>query len=421
MRTSRSARRVLSAVAAVAAVVGLSSAWLLASDHADTAEIVNRIGADMTDVFIFPSPANPDNVVLVLDAHGLIPGGVSGVSFDPRVLYQFKIDNTGDNFEDLVIQVKFGNPGPQQPVYVAGPYKPFTTGTKALFARRHPVVGAINESFQPVAGMQVFAGLRADPFFFDVGQFNRIFPDRKTPLTGKQVDFASIKAADTPQQPGFLPAGQASDFLEGLNCLSIVVELPRASLAPPGKAAGVIRLWETTSVFSGAPDFVYNQLDRLARPAVNEVLATVTLRRHEHNDKDNPTDDSNPNAGLITDIDSFLKFPAGRSQAIRNVIESILVPDVMIADLSQADHASYLGYEVTQALSGGTKSSFGGRALTDDVVDVSLGIIFGNTVPALGLAPDDGAELPTFTTDNVGYDPAVKHTLGTFPYVGTPN
>jgi hypothetical protein len=93
----------------------------------------------------------------------------------------------------------------------------------------------------------------------------------------------------------------------------------------------------------------------------------------------------------------------------------------MIADLSQSDGASYLGTEVAQALSGGTKSSFGGRALTDDVVDISLGIIFGNTIPALGLAPDDGNELPSFTTDNVGYDQSVKHTLVAFPYVGTPN
>ncbi len=421
MGTSLFTRRLLFAAAVVATIVGPSAAWLLASDHADTAEIVNRIGADLTDVFIFPSSTNPDNVVLVLDAHGLIPGGVTDVYFDPMVLYQFKIDNTGDGVEDLVIQVKFGDPGPNQPVYVAGPYKPYTTGTKAIFTRRDRGAGTINQTFHPEVGMKVFAGLRADPFFFDVGQFYRIFPDRKTPLTGKQVDFPSIQAADTPQQPGFLPAGQAADFLEGLNCLSIVVELPRTKLARHGKPPGVIRLWETTNVFSGAPDFVYNQLDRLARPVVNEALATVTFRRHEHNDKDNPTDDADPNVGLITDIDSFLTFPAGRSQAIRAVIESVLVPDVMIADLSQFDQASYLGYEVTQALSGGTKSSFGGRALTDDVVDISLGIIFGNTIPALGLAPDDGAELPSFTTDNVGYDPATKKTLKSFPYVGTPH
>src|SRR5262249_9869116 len=201
----------------------------------------------------------------------------------------------------------------------------------------------------------------------------------------------------------------------------IVVELPRAALAPPGKLPGVIRLWETTSVFSGAPNFEYTQLDRLARPVTNEALATVTDRRHQHNDQDNPTDDANATTGLITDIDAFLQFPAGRSPQIRKVIESVLVPDVMVADLSQAGPASYLGYEVTKVTSGGMRSAFGGRALTDDVIDISLGIIFGNTVPALGLAPDDGAELPSFATDNVGYDPGTKKTLNSFPYVGTPN
>jgi hypothetical protein len=420
MSTWKTGRRLLLAVMLIAPMGGPFQARSLASDHADTAEIVNRIGGDMTDVYIFPSPTHPHHVVLVLDAHGLIPGGIA-TYFDPRVLYQFKIDNDGDLVEDLVIQVRFGNPGPNQAVYVAGPYKPFTTGTTAIFARRLPIVGMIDEPFMPAEGMRVFAGLRSDPFFFDVGRFNGIFPDRATPLTGKQVDFPSIPAANTPQLPGFLPPGQAADFLTGLNCLSIVVELPRASLAPHGKHPGVIRLWETTSVFSGAPDFDYRQLDRLARPVANEALATVTGRRHEHNDKDNPTDDADPVNGLVTDIDAYLRFPAGRSTAIRKVIESILVPDVMLADLSQHDGASYLGYEVTQALSGGKKSSFGGRALTDDVIDISLGIIFGDTVPRLGLAPDDGAELPSFATDNVGYDHNVKKTLGFFPYVGPPN
>ena len=394
---------------------------LLASDHADTAEIFKRIGADMTDVFIFPSPTDPHNVVLVLDCHGLIPGGMHETYFDPRVLYQFKIDNDGDFIEDLVIQVRFGSPGPYQSVYIAGPHKPLTKGTTAIFGRRLPHIGTINEVFSPKDGITAFAGLRADPFFFDVGQLFAIFPDRMTPLTGKQVDFASIRAANTPQQPGFLPPGQAQDFLAGLNCLSIVIELPRTSLAPRGSAPGVIRLWETTSVFTGGPHFEYQQLDRLARPVVNEVLATVTDRRHEHNDKDNPTDDPDPAHGLVTDIDGYLQFPAGRSQAIRDVIKAVLVPDVMAADLSQTDGASYLGFEVAQALSGGKKSSFGGRSLEDDVADISLGIIFGDTIPKLGLAKDDGAELPSFATDNVGYDPTVKHTLMVFPYVGDPN
>jgi len=387
-----------------------------ASDHADTAENFNRIGADLTDVFIFPSPEDDDNVVLVMDVHGLIPAG-QNVSFDPGVLYQFKIDKTGDNVEDLVIQAKFFGTGATQQVAIAGPMKPLTIGTMAIYGRRGPVLGTINESFQPDPvgnpGMKVFAGLRADPFFFDVEQFYTIFPDRMTPLTGKVENFPNPNA---PHAGGFRPAGQAQDFLADLNVLSVVVELPRAALGN-----GVIRLWETTSVISGA-DFRYHQQDRLARPAVNEALATVSNLRHHINNTDDPTDD---HGQLKNDIESFLTFPAGRSTAIKNAIEAVLIPDCMIADLSQRGvTAAYLGVE-TKGLAG---SKFGGRALTDDVIDIDLGAIFGDLIPVLsalnpalfgGVIEDDNNELPTFATDNVG--PGDKHFLGTFPYVGDPH
>jgi hypothetical protein len=395
----------------MAAAVGLA-AWAtpgaVASDHADTAENVNRIGADLTDVFVFPNPSNAANVVLVMDSHGLIPAGQGGnVSFDPQVLYQFKIDNTGDFVEDLVIQLRFVGVGPNQRVLVSGPTRPFLDGTMTVLTRPYPVVGTINTTFSPAAGIKVFAGVRSEPFFFDLNAFYAALPDRMTPLTGHQVDFPSINAANTPQTGGFRPAGQAMDYLSNLNVMSVVVELPKAMLGN-----GVIRVWETTSLPTGAPNFAYVQQDRLARPVVNEVLATVSFRRHEVNNKDNPTDDA---AQLKTDIESFLTVPAGRSAAIKNVIEAVLVPDVLVADLSQnATKAAYLGVET----GGATGSKFGGRALADDVVDISLGVVFGNTVPALGLAPDDGKEIPSFTTDNVG-----PHTdyLDTFPYLGNPH
>ena len=392
------------------------SVRIRASDHGDTAENFNRIGADMTDVFIFPSPENDNNVVLVMDVHGLIPAGQSA-SFDTGVLYQFKIDTTGDNVEDLVIQAKFFGTGANQQVAIAGPMKPLTTGTTAIYGRRDPVLGTINQAFQPDPNgqpdMTVFAGMRADPFFFDLEAFYTIFPDRMTPLTGK---VESIPNPNAPQAGGFRPPGQAQDFLADLNVLSVVVELPRASLG-----GGIIRLWETTSLLSPT-DFKYHQQDRLARPAVNEVLATVSNLRHHINNTDNPTDDSGQ---LKTDILSFMTFPAGRSTAIKNALAAVLVPDVMIADLSQMGvPAAYLGVE-TQGLSG---SKFGGRALTDDVVDIDLMAIFGPLIPKLsalnpnlfgGVIPDDGNELPTFETDNVG--PGDKVFLNTFPYLGVPH
>jgi Domain of unknown function (DUF4331) len=168
-----------------------------------------------------------------------------------------------------------------------------------------------------------------------------------------------------------------------------------------------ISLWATTSVQNGS---TYTQMDRLARPAVNEVFATVANNRHAINDTDNPTDDHNQ---LANDINTFMTGTAGRSAAITNVVQSVLVPDVMKADLSQST-AAYLGVET----GGATGGKFGGRALTDDVVDTSLGVIFGNTVPALGLAPDDNKEIAGLETDNV--DDSGKHFLSSFPYLGNP-
>jgi hypothetical protein len=122
----------------------------------------------------------------------------------------------------------------------------------------------------------------------------------------------------------------------------------------------------------------------------------------------------------------------------------VLTPDVQIADMTGKSDScigkdpgtcnNYLGIETGGAtqLPKGLKP-FGGRALTDDVIDISLGAIFGNTVPALGLAPDDNNESdgradnsfasghrPNLTSDNVSWQTAPKHFTTTFPYVGAP-
>jgi len=399
-----------------------------ASDHADTAENYNRIGADMTDVFIFPSPANDNNVVVVMDVHGLIPAGQTNLGFDPQVLYQMKFDVTGDYVEDLVIQARFVGVGRNQTVVVSGPHKPATTGTTAIFGRpsltgpTNAVIGTTpGLPIAPTAtvigttpNMKVFAGIRSEPFFFDLNRFFAILPDRGTPLTGAQVETPN---PDTPQVNGFrgFPAGSgfdsspAMDFFADLNVLSIIVELPRSMLG-----GGTVHLWETTSLPIGAPGFRYTQQDRLARPAINEVLATVTANRHEANNKDNPTDDRRV---LYNDIVTFMTNPNGanRKADVAAALATALTPDVMTADLSNmTDKASYLGVET----GGFTGGKFGGRDLKDDVVDIDLMAIFGPVVPALGLAPEDNRELPQFTTDHVGHH---NDFLTVFPYLGAPH
>ena len=179
------------------------------------------------------------------------------------------------------------------------------------------------------------------------------------------------------------------------------------STAPAGPK--VISLWTTTSTPDGSE---YKQVDRLARPAVNEVFATVAGNQHEINDLAIPTEDA---TNLGPEIVDFMTNTAGRSPAIANFVKSVLVPDVLKFDLNSNDAASYLGFET----GGATGGKFGGRKLDDDVIDISLGVIFGGTVPALGLAAEDGKEIPTLTSDHV--DASGKHFTSTFPYIGRPN
>lgn len=225
--------------AGLMAIPALMISRVRSSDHADTPQIAANPGTDLTDVFIFPSTTNAANVVLVMTVNPLVPTGQAGsVSFDPTVLYQFKIDNTGDAVEDLVIQASAGAKGPNQTISISGPARPERTGT-ASTRLATSATGTLNQAFSG-GGMQVFAGAREDPFFFDLEQFFTILPDRATPINGQPVS-----DPNTPKATSWRPAGQAKDFLAGFNLLAIVVEVPKSQLI--GSGNGTINLWCTTS------------------------------------------------------------------------------------------------------------------------------------------------------------------------------
>lgn len=205
-----------------------------ASDHADTPNIAANPGEDISDVYMFPSATNPNNIVLVMNVHPLIgPGMGTSTYFDPNVLYQMKIDNTGDGVEDLVIQARFGTPGPNQTVTIIGPKKPTTTGSINVVEKGSVKVGKYNTAFSPIPGMTAFCGPREDPFFFDLDQFFTILPDRATPING-----VAVSDPNTPQATSWRPApgpgvtNPAQDFLSvhQFNVLSIVIELPKTML-----------------------------------------------------------------------------------------------------------------------------------------------------------------------------------------------
>jgi hypothetical protein len=185
-----------------------------------------------------------------MNVHPLIASGVTNKVFDPTVLYQFKIANnlangkstTAQPVENLVIQAKFTGTGTNQTVQIVGPVAPTRTGAQSVFQTPDPTSGTINTVFTTSSGIKVFAGTREDPFFFDLEQFFKIFPDRAVPLGGPEP-----ANPDQPQVTTFNPPGVATDFLKGFNVLTVVLEMPRTMLTNGGDGTGKIRLWCTTS------------------------------------------------------------------------------------------------------------------------------------------------------------------------------
>ncbi len=243
------------ALAAIAAVSLGTAQYAVGSDHADTVESVQRPGIDLTDLHIFPGQDN-NNVVLALSVHPLIPRGQSEkFSFDPDVLYQFKIDTNSDAVEDLVIQARFEGTGLSQKVFISGPVKPSRRGLVTQFERPYATTGTINNPFSPTPGMKVFAGARADSFFLDLAQFGEILPDRLSaipagaiPGLGTGATKNTIREANTPKVASWRGPNEARDFFVDYNLLSIVVELPKSALADPNtKQVGKIGVWETAS------------------------------------------------------------------------------------------------------------------------------------------------------------------------------
>ena len=211
-----------------------------ASDHQDTPEVELSPRMDINDVYAFPG-ATPDRIALVLTTSSPItPAQSSGASFDPNLLYQLKIDNTGDGVEDKVIQVTFSGTGASQQMTIRGPVAPAQTGAMNTLVSGHATVtGAVNTTLGSVTGVQAFAGIRDDPFFLDLEQFFRIVPDRK-PVSGPLSLLPDQQSASA-----FRPAGQAVDYLRGINTLAIVLEMPATMLTDGGNKK--IGVWGTIS------------------------------------------------------------------------------------------------------------------------------------------------------------------------------
>ena len=145
---------------------------------------------------------------------------------------------------------------------------------------------------------------------------------------------------------------------------------------------------------------VYVQVERLGNPLVSEVF--LAKRNHGFHNAGVPSTDV---ANHATELRAFVTTVAGRQAAVANTLATVLLPDMLIV---QTDKATTTAGWLTWALANG----YGGRKLTDDVVDAGLSAIFGSL-----LSPDNVS--PGLTTDNVSQND--KPFLATFPYLAAAN
>ncbi len=148
---------------------------------------------------------------------------------------------------------------------------------------------------------------------------------------------------------------------------------------------------------------IYDQTDFLGNPLVSEV--TIAKANHGAYNHTQPYNTATFRPQTEAFITSF-----GRPAALASTLGSVLYPDMIVVDPSK--NPSTAGW-----LSWALANGWGGRKLTDDVVDLGLTAIFSSFLSPVG-ALCQPFQLP-LCTDNVSANDAAFSS--TFPYLAAPH
>ena len=148
---------------------------------------------------------------------------------------------------------------------------------------------------------------------------------------------------------------------------------------------------------------VYEQIEFLGNPLVSEV--TIMKANHDRYNRTQPYNSAEFGPQSLSFINAF----RGNQPQVANTLGAVLYPDMLIVESSRNPATS--GW-----LSWALANGWGGRNLTDDVVDAGLSAIFGKVIASAGAYCDNG-QLP-LCTDNVPKND--KAFLNTFPYLAGP-
>lgn len=314
------------------------------ADHLDAPGLTPPGGdpsIDVTDVYAFQKPGDASKSILMMNVNPL----ALSPAFQSNALYELKVDTNGDALADVAFRIRFSPlMGGAQTATVRRATGPMAVGRDEVgdvIIQDAPVSFGADVVVTTSGPYRFFAGRRSDPFFFDLLGFLNNFQ-----FTG-------------------------DDFFDDKDVFGIVLEVPNAALG----ANPQVGVWGRVLV---PEDGSMVQTERMGRPAIN----TVFMKGKDKNkfNRAEPIQD----APRFTDNMVRILEAFGYTSSEAAGIAAILLPDILTFNYGSA--AGFLN----------------GRNLTDDVIDIELGLVSKGAV----------------TTDSVS---AHTDLLGEFPYLGPPH
>lgn len=407
----------------------VSPAFLTASDHDDGETELKGRHLNLTDLYVFRegdqtgNAAQNSHLIFIMNTN---PRSVARQQyyFSTRARYEFKIERAsspdtaptaaGLATPDVVLRFEFGEPTParQQSIKVTairdGVKIVASGGVTTPLTAASPIINSVSLGGST---LRVFAGLREDPFYFDVEQFFRV-----------RAGFAGIGPSVVFRNPGL-------DFTAGYNVNAIVVRVP-ISFIRRATSLTTFDVWETIAVRTNDDEdkdvdgFV--QVERLARPAINEGLILTNEFLNRLN-RVGPACEARALAGkqpcasrlgpVFAEAIATLKALGNNNAQVAGIVGAF-IPDVMRINTTMA--SGYANGATFDAAGNITSSPKGGRKILDDVIDITLGVLVPGGFPA-------GPPIPNVERDNVSYGgPNLggsmhRPLLPGFPYLVAPN
>ncbi len=205
-------RKILASISAAACSVPIALA-LMASDHKDGPNTTADQPADITDLYAWHSTTGAGTLTTVLDVAGLRTPGQPAL-YDPNVLYAIHITSTSPTNPALTTTTEIDFRFAQN---AAGGWGVQAIGVPGSSG---PISGTVESTITDGPRM-LYAGLRDDPFFFDLDGFHA------TVMTGN------------------LSFNHNHDTFAGTNVTAIVLQMALSDVTV-GNTQTKLSLWAST-------------------------------------------------------------------------------------------------------------------------------------------------------------------------------